>query len=259
MNQLQKFIYDSHEVRTATINNEPWFVAKDVCDVLGLTDTNKALLGLDADEKCEHEQYSGSGRKPMLVNEPGLYSLIIRSRKPEAKQFKRWITHEVIPSIRKHGAYMTPDTIEKAILNPDFLINLATELKNEQTARIAAESKITEQQRQIKDQETPVAIYNLAISAQNTQSMNEVAKILGTGRNRLFNILREESVIIKDRTVPYQRYIDAGYFVVRERPRASGDTVVNDPVSRVTAKGFDFIARLLKRRADRQTTLELEA
>ncbi|WP_025683627.1 BRO family protein [Paenibacillus maysiensis] len=258
MSEIKPFMYGSNEVRTVSIQSEPWFVAKDVCAVLEMDQSQTRRLDEDEKGLCSIQTLGGI-QEMLCVNEPGLYTLILGSRKPEAKQFKRWITHEVIPSIRKHGAYMSPDTIEKAILNPDFLINLATELKNEQTARIAAESKITEQKKQLKDQETPVAIYNLAISAQNTQSMNEVAKILGTGRNRLFNILREESVIIKDRTVPYQRYIDAGYFVVRERPRASGDTVVNDPVSRVTAKGFDFIARLLKRRADRQTTLELEA
>ena len=88
---------------------EPWFYAVDVCQTLDLSDTNKALLGLDDDERREHEQYSGSGRKPILINESGLYSLILRSRKAEAKRFKKWVTAEVLPSIRKHGRYEDTD------------------------------------------------------------------------------------------------------------------------------------------------------
>lgn len=94
------------DVRAVMIDGEPWFYAIDVCSAVSLSDTNKALLGLDDDEKREHEQYSGSGRKPLLINESGLYSLILRSRKPEAKAFKKWVTAEVLPAIRKHGMYL---------------------------------------------------------------------------------------------------------------------------------------------------------
>lgn len=250
MNQVIPFIYGSAEVRTVSINNEPWFVAKDVCSVLEI-DTSQTRR-LDEDEKGLHPiQTPGGKQNIQIVNEPGLYSLIIGSRKPEAKQFKRWITHEVIPSIRKHGAYMTDNTIEKVVTDPDFLIQLANALKMEQNARKAAEQKALEHERTLKEQEAPVAIYNLAISAQNTMSMQEVAKSLNTGRTRLYKLLREEGIIMKDSTLPYQRFIDAGYFKVVERPRASGDTVVNDPATRVTAKGFDFIARLLRKIAER--------
>ncbi|WP_435105555.1 BRO-N domain-containing protein [Arhodomonas sp. AD133] len=102
------FSFESTEVRTLLIGDQPWFFAMDVCASLALRDTNKALLNLDEDEKCEHEQYSGSGRKPILINESGLYSLVLRSRKPEAKRFKKWVTNEVLPAIRKTGAYGTP-------------------------------------------------------------------------------------------------------------------------------------------------------
>jgi prophage antirepressor-like protein len=102
------FEFETLPVRVLTgEDGEPWFIAVDVCASLGLNDTNKALIGLDDDEKREHEQYSGSGRKPILINESGLYSLILRSRKAEAKRFKRWVTHEVLPSIRKTGSYQT--------------------------------------------------------------------------------------------------------------------------------------------------------
>ncbi|WP_269053466.1 BRO-N domain-containing protein, partial [Yersinia frederiksenii] len=96
-------------VRAVVINQSPWFFAIDVCQALELSDTNKALLSVDDEDIREHEQYSGSGRKPLLVNESGLYSLILKSRKPKAKRFKRWITSEVLPSIRTTGSYsLTP-------------------------------------------------------------------------------------------------------------------------------------------------------
>ncbi|WP_313315300.1 BRO-N domain-containing protein [Stutzerimonas nitrititolerans] len=108
MSLPMEFSFDGAAVRVVLVEGEPWWVAVDVCSSIGLADTNKALLGLDDDEKREHEQYSGSGRKPILINESGLYSLILRSRKAEAKRFKKWVTAEVLPSIRKHGAYVMP-------------------------------------------------------------------------------------------------------------------------------------------------------
>lgn len=107
--QIIPFHFEAREVRTVLINDQPWFFAVDVCASLGLSDTNKALIGLDDDEKREHEQYSGSGRRPILINESGLYSLILRSRKAEAKRFKKWVTAEVLPAIRKHGRYEDTD------------------------------------------------------------------------------------------------------------------------------------------------------
>lgn len=259
--QLKPFMYGTTQVRTLKIQNEPWFVAKDVCDVLEINQVVRAIERLDKDEVNSTHVTDSIGRKQetYIINEPGLYSLILGSRKPEAKQFKRWITHEVIPSIRKHGAYMTESTIEKVVTDPNFLIQLGQTLKTEQEARKAAEQKVAEQQQKLKDQETPVAIYNLAISANNTLSMLEVSKSLGLGRTTLYKILRAEGIIMKDSTMPYQRYLDAGYFKVVERPRASGDTIINDPATRVTAKGFDYIARLLQKRAERKSGLGVEA
>ncbi|MBE0404591.1 hypothetical protein EI163_13680 [Halomonas sp. FME16] len=103
--EILPFRFDTREVRTLLIDDQPWFFAIDVCGALHLSHTHKALLGLDDDEKREQEQYSGSGRKPLLINESGLYSLILRSRKKEAKRFKKWVTAEVLPAIRKHGHY----------------------------------------------------------------------------------------------------------------------------------------------------------
>lgn len=110
------------DVRAVMINGDPWFYAMDVCSAIALTDTNKALLGLDDDEKCEHEQYSGSGRKPLLINESGLYSLILRSRKPEAKAFKKWVTAEVLPAIRKHGMYLHAPAMRPSMTNEHWQV-----------------------------------------------------------------------------------------------------------------------------------------
>lgn len=134
-NSIQRFDFKGAALRTLTDENgEPWFVAKDVCDILGI-DTNHLREALDDDEITNlrnSEVWNQPGRAPLIISEPGLYRLVMRSRKPEAKEFQRWVTHEVLPSIRKHGAYMTQQTLDKALTSPDFLIQLATKLKEEQ-------------------------------------------------------------------------------------------------------------------------------
>lgn len=117
-------------VRTVLRDGEPWFVAADVCRVLELSNPTVSVGRLDDDERAKFNL--GRQGEGTIVSEPGLYALVLGSRKPEAKAFKRWITHEVIPAIRKHGGYLTPEAIEKAITSPDFLIRLATTLKEEQ-------------------------------------------------------------------------------------------------------------------------------
>lgn len=142
--EIQTFNFNSATLRTLTDENgEPWFVAKDVCDVLELNNVGQALTRLDDDEKSSITLNDGTPGTPnkAIVSESGLYSLIIASRKSEAHEFKRWITHEVLPSIRKHGTYMTQQTLDKALTSPDFLIQLATRLKEEQEKVKALEPK----------------------------------------------------------------------------------------------------------------------
>lgn len=142
--EIQTFDFNGMSVRTLTDENgEPWFVAKDVCDILGLENNRKATAELDPDEKNTVTISNGIPGNPnkTIISEPGLYTLIMRSRKPEAHEFKRWITHEVLPAIRKHGAYMTQQTLDKALTHPDFLIQLATKLKEEQEKVKALEPK----------------------------------------------------------------------------------------------------------------------
>lgn len=138
--EIQTFDFNSATLRTLTDENgEPWFVAKDVCDILGHSNASMALDRLDDDERAKFNL--GRQGEANIVNEAGLYALVLGSRKPEARTFKRWVTHEVLPSIRKHGAYMTQQTLDKALTSPDFLIQLATKLKEEQEKVKALEPK----------------------------------------------------------------------------------------------------------------------
>lgn len=142
--EIQTFNFNAVPLRTLTDEDgDPWFVAKDVCDVLGYTNASKAISDhVDPEDKLNNESLSSLGQRGgWLVNESGLYSLILSSKLPTAKEFKRWVTHEVLPSIRKHGAYMTQQTLDKALTSPDFLIQLATRLKEEQEKVKALEPK----------------------------------------------------------------------------------------------------------------------
>ena len=134
MNELKLFENEEFgKVRVLEIENEPWFVAKDVCDVLELSNPSVALKNLDEDERTKLNL--GRQGNTNLINESGLYALVVRSRKPEAKKFRKWITSEVLPSIRKHGVYMTDNILNQVLDNPDFLIGLLTNLKEEKEKR----------------------------------------------------------------------------------------------------------------------------
>lgn len=145
--EIQTFNFNNASLRTLTDENgEPWFVAKDVCDVLGYTNASKAISDhVDPEDKLNNESLSSLGQRGgWLVNESGLYSLILSSKLPTAKEFKRWVTHEVLPTIRKHGLYATETTIDQILADPDFGIRLLTDLKNERAKRIKAENQVKE-------------------------------------------------------------------------------------------------------------------
>lgn len=142
--EIQTFNFNAATLRTLTDENgEPWFSGQDACNILD-TGTNHLREYLDEDEITNIRTTDigqNGGKAPVFISEPGLYKLIIRSRKPGAKEFQRWVTHEVLPTIRKHGAYMTQQTLDKALTSPDFLIQLATRLKEEQEKVKALEPK----------------------------------------------------------------------------------------------------------------------
>ena len=145
--EIQTFNFNSATLRALTDENgEPWFVAKDICDILDISNNRDAISQLDSDEKNTVVISDGIPGNPnkTIISEPGLYKLIMRSRKPEAREFQRWVTHEVLPSIRKHGIYATETTIDQILADPDFGIRLLTNLKEERAKRIEAENQVKE-------------------------------------------------------------------------------------------------------------------
>jgi len=245
MNNLQIFKNDEFgEIRITLFDNEPWFVGKDVAEKLGYANTRDAIIyHIDDDDKTDGvEIYDSMGRtqKPILINESGLYSLVLNSKLPAAKKFKRWITNEVIPSIRKHGAYMTPETIEKTLTNPDFIIRLATELKTEQERRKLLENKI--------EMDKPKILFAESVEASVTTILiRELAKLIiqngyKIGGNELFRWMRENGYLIKnkgsDYNMPTQYAISLGLFEIKETAitHSSGKITVSK-TTKVTGKG----------------------
>lgn len=198
------------EIRVVEKDSEPWFVAVDVCDILGLSNPTIAVSRLDKDERAKFNL--GRQGDSTIVNEPGLYTLILGSRKPEAKAFKRWITHEVIPSIRKYGAYMTPEKLEEAICNPDTIIEICMQLKLEQEKRKQVEAE----NRQIK----PKADYfdNLVERGPNT-NLRDTAKEFCCPPSCLINWLLANGYLYRDSKAqlkPYQSAMKKGLFALKE-------------------------------------------
>lgn len=145
--EIRTFNFNDTTLRTLTDENgEPWFVAKDICDALAYTNASKAISDhVDPEDKLNNESLLSLGQRGgWLINESGLYSLVLSSKLPTAKEFKRWVTHEVLPAIRKHGIYATETTIDQILADPDFGIRLLTDLKNERAKRIEAENHIRE-------------------------------------------------------------------------------------------------------------------
>lgn len=187
MNELQNFNFEGNEVRTVLINDEPYFVGKDIADILGYSNTSKAIRDhVDEEDKLtERIVLSGQNREVITINESGMYSLVLSSKLPNAKKFKRWVTNEVLPSIRKHGAYMTDEKIEEALLNPDTIINLATQLKNEREGRLIAEQ-------QVKEFQPKVSYYDKVLSNDALMTISLIAKdygMSGAGMNKLLHEL----------------------------------------------------------------------
>lgn len=247
MNELQLFQFEDNQVRTVSSNGIIWFAAVDVTDALGIKNPSDAIKPLDEDERARFNL--GRQGSANFISEPGLYKLIGASRKPAAKRFNRWVTHEVLPSIRKHGAYMTPETIEKAIYDPDFIINLATQLKNEQAKTAALKA----------DNETmkPKALFADAVATSHTSILiGDLAKLIrqngvDIGQNRLFAWLREHGYLIGSgdrRNMPTQRAMDLGLFDIKERTFQNPDGSVRiTKTTKVTGKGQQyFINKFLK-------------
>ncbi|AGN89356.1 antirepressor protein [Paenibacillus phage phiIBB_P123] len=245
MNQLQVFNFTGKDVRVIMKDGQPWWLAKDICSVLDHSDVSMAVKRLDEDEKLTQTLFvSGQNRNVWFVNEPGLYSLILTSRKPEAKQFKRWVTHEVLPAIRKTGMYATDELLD----NPDFLIQAATKLKEEREARKLLESQI--------EQDRPKVIFAEALETSKSSILiGELAKLLkqngiNVGQNRLFNWLRAEGYLGRKgdyRNLPTQKSMELGLFEIKTRTIANPDGSTRiTKTTKVTGKGQVYFVNKFK-------------
>lgn len=249
MQEMKVFDFKGDQVAVLQKDGETWFVARNVTDVLGLDRT--AIRRIDEEEKDVHSTHTLGGTQGMaIISEAGLYELIFASKKEEAKQFKRWVTKEVIPSIRKYGAYMTPETIEQALTDPDTIIRLATDLKEERARRMAAEVLIQKQQ--------PKVLFADAVQTSQTSILvGQLAKLItqngyDIGQNRLFSWLRQNGYLGKKGAhynEPTQYAVERGWFEVIER-------TVNEPngsvritrTTKVTGKGqIYFINKFLNK------------
>lgn len=227
MTDIQKFTNDEFgTIRVADNNGEPWFVAKDVCDALGIATNHlrERNRGLDDDEVVSLPNWEGKGSAPLIVSEPGFYKLVMKSRKPEAKAFQRWVTHEVLPSIRKQGGYMTARADE----TPEQIMARALML---------AKDTMDRQQREIAELR-PKALFADAVAASDgTCLIGELAKMMRqngvqVGQNRLFEWLRRDGFLGKtgsNYNVPTQMAMERGLFRIKETAvtHSDGHVTVN--------------------------------
>lgn len=266
-NEIQKFDFRGASLRTLTDKaGEPWFVAKDVCDILGMSNPSMAVTALDKDEvaQIDPKDYLGSENRSNqavnIVSEPGLYKLIMRSRKPEAKEFQRWVTHEVLPQIRRTGGYIPTsesDSDEDIMARAVLVAQKTIDRKNQQLQAKDAQIKMLE----------PKARFADAVAASDgTCLVGELAKMLrqngmDIGQNRLFRLLQADGYLGKsgsNRNVPTQRAMELGLFRIKETTvtHADGHTTVSR-TPKVTGKGQRYFIDRYWGRA--QPTLEAGA
>lgn len=253
MNEIQIFNYQDKQVRTVEKDGEPWWVLKDVCEVLEMdtTQLKKVADRLEPDEKGRNLILTPGGKQETwIINESGLYNVILRSDKPQAKPFRKWVTSEVLPAIRKHGGYLTPEKVEEALLNPDTIIRLATDLKTEREKRLRLEEQA--------QKDKPKVLFADAVATAKTSILiGELAKLLkqngvDMGQNRLFEWMRRNGYLIQrkgtDYNMPTQRAMEAGLFEIKETSITHADGHMSvSKTPKVTGKGRQyFINRFLQ-------------
>ena len=234
-NKIQVFSNEEFgKVRTLMIDNEPWFVGKDVAEVLGYTNPSKALSDhVDTEDKLNNETLLSLGQRGgWLINESGLYSLILSSKLPTAKKFKRWVTSEVLPAIRKTGSYNLPD-----FNNPAEAARAWAKEYEEKQKALA----------QVTEMKPKAEFYDDVTGSTDTIDIGSVAKVLNIpnmGRNKLFSFLRESKILNK-RNEPYQEYVDKGYFRQIETSWEHNGTTHINLKTVVFQKGVDYIRQLV--------------
>lgn len=258
-NEIQKFDFKGAPLRTLTDEaGEPWFVAKDVCAILEISNPSDALKRLDDDERSRFNL--GRQGETNIVNEAGLYVLVLGSRKPEAHEFKRWVTHEVLPQIRKTGGYIPTTDVD------DDMTILAKAVMIGQRTMEAQKQRIAEQQTRIVELEPKARFADAVAASDGTCLVGELAKMLrqngmDIGQNRLFRLLQADGYLGKsgsNRNVPTQRAMDLGLFRIKETTvtHADGHTTVSR-TPKVTGKGQRYFIDRYWGRA--QPTLEAGA
>lgn len=255
MNQIQIFSSPQFgEIRTTGTHTDPWFCLADICRVLELqTGATKNRLNQGGISLINTPTSSGE-QQMIFINEQNLYKLIMRSDKPQAEPFQDWVCGEVLTTIRRHGAYFTPQALEKAILDPDYLIRLANTIKEERAARIAAEEKASQLQSHVEKQQKvlqsaapKVAFAEAVGKSDDSISIDLMAKLLAQngveiGEKRLFKWLRDNLYISDQKKTwnrPYQKWIERGYFRVETstwKDTSTGNTHISY-IPRVTVKG----------------------
>lgn len=236
------------EVRTTVIDDEPYFSLNDVCRILEIKNPRDAKSRLNLDGVGTTDGVDSLGRRTdvTMINESNLYKLIFQSRKPEAERFADWVTSEVLPAIRKHGAYMTDGVIEKTLTDPDYLIMLATNLKEEKAKRALAEAQ--------NEKNKPKVLFADTVSASKRSClMGELAKMISQeairqgkldkkiGQNKLFAWMRNKGYLCKGgerRNQPKQSYVEQGLFEIKKGTRldGQGNNVVTS-TTKITGKG----------------------
>lgn len=244
------------EIRVVEIDEQPWFVGKDVAQALGYGEgkslANAVANHVDDEDKGVTELMTPGGKQRMtIINESGLYSLVLSSKLPAAKKFKRWVTSEVLPSIRKHGAYMTDDTIEQILSDPDTIIRLATDLKEERVKRKALESENEQQRQVIKDFEPIKQYVDTILESTGTLATSQVAADYDLSARMLNKILHEEGIQhnVNGQWILYRKYMGMGYTKSKTinitRSDGSPDTKLH---TQWTQKGRMMIHEILTRR-----------
>lgn len=253
MSNIELFRNESFgEIRTLLIEDEVWFVGKDVAEALGYVEPRSAISKkVDEEDRGVAKMETPSGKQDMtIINESGLYSLILSSKLPQAKDFKRWVTNEILPSIRKHGGYLTPKKIEEVLLNPDTLIQLATTLKEEQEKNAKLTLINKQQEQQIKELQPKATYYDLILQCPDLLSVTQIAKDYGKGGAWLNQKLNELGIQYKHREtwLLYAKYADKGYTSSTTHDYPDSKGVIHSRLHTYwTQKGRLFIYEQLKR------------
>lgn len=244
---LTTWNYNNSEVRTVTVNNEPWWVLADVCKVLEMSTPSRTAERLDEDEKGMSQIHTPGGLQNVrIINESGLYSVILRSDKPQAKPFRKWVTSEVLPAIRIHGMYATDELLN----NPDLAIKAFTALKEEREKTKALAETVAIQKQQIAELQPKASYYDVVLNSKDLVSITEIAKDYGKSARWLNELLHELKVQFKQGNkiwILYQKYAEKGYTSTKTQSYNGKDGQVHTKVHTYwTQKGRLFIYDLLK-------------